>query len=99
MRVLVVGSGGREHALVWKLAQSPDVKEIYCAPGNPGIAQLATCLPIGVTDIVELADFAEKMKVDFIPTNILVDSSGVILGVNLRGEELENVLAGLFAAP
>ena len=64
MRVLVVGSGGREHALVWKLAQSPDVKEIFCAPGNPGIAQLATCLPIGVTDIVELADFAETMKVD-----------------------------------
>ena len=64
MRVLVVGSGGREHALVWKLAQSPDVKEIFCAPGNPGIAQLATCLPIGVTDIVELADFAETMKID-----------------------------------
>lgn len=64
MRVLVVGSGGREHALVWKLAQSPEVKEVFCAPGNPGIAQLATCLPIGVTDIVELADFAEKMKVD-----------------------------------
>src|SRR5512140_1578515 len=64
MRVLVVGSGGREHALVWKLAQSTDVREIFCAPGNPGIAQIATCLPIGVTDIVELADFAEKMKVD-----------------------------------
>ncbi len=64
MRVLVVGSGGREHALVWKLAQSPEVKEIFCAPGNPGIAQLATCLPIGVTDIVELADFAETMKID-----------------------------------
>ncbi len=64
MRILVVGSGGREHALVWKLSQSPDVKEIFCAPGNPGIAQLATCLPIGVADIVELADFAEKMKVD-----------------------------------
>ena len=64
MRILVVGSGGREHALVWKLSQSPDVQEIFCAPGNPGIALHATCLPIGVTDIVELADFAEKMKVD-----------------------------------
>lgn len=64
MRVLVIGSGGREHALVWKLAQSPDVTDVFCAPGSAAIAQIATCLPIGVTDIVELADFAEKMKVD-----------------------------------
>ncbi|KAA0256409.1 phosphoribosylamine--glycine ligase [Acidobacteria bacterium ACD] len=64
MRVFVVGSGGREHALVWKLSQSPGVKEIFCAPGNAGIGQLATCFPIGVSDIVELADFAEKMRVD-----------------------------------
>lgn len=64
MRVFVVGSGGREHALVWKLAQSPLVKEIFCAPGNPGIAQLATCFPIGTSDTVELADFAEKMRID-----------------------------------
>ena len=64
MRVLIIGSGGREHALAWKLAQSPEIGEIFCAPGNPGIARYASCLPIGVTDIVELADFAEKMKVD-----------------------------------
>lgn len=64
MRVFVIGSGGREHALVWKLAQSPDVEEIFCAPGNPGISDNATCLPIGAADIVELADFAETMKVD-----------------------------------
>jgi phosphoribosylamine--glycine ligase len=64
MRILVVGSGGREHALVWKLAQSPSVREIFCAPGNPGIAALATCLPIGIENVVELADFAETMKVD-----------------------------------
>ena len=64
MRVFVVGSGGREHALVWKLSQSPLVKEIFCAPGNAGIAQLATCFPIGISDIVELADFAEKMRID-----------------------------------
>jgi phosphoribosylamine--glycine ligase len=64
MRILVVGSGGREHALIWKLAQSPEVREIFCAPGNAGIAALATCLPIGISDIVELADFAEAMKVD-----------------------------------
>ncbi|HEY8849585.1 MAG TPA: phosphoribosylamine--glycine ligase, partial [Thermoanaerobaculia bacterium] len=64
MRVLVVGQGGREHAICWKLKQSPQVKEIYAAPGNAGIAQVADCVPIGVADIVELADFAEKLKID-----------------------------------
>ncbi|HQQ76703.1 MAG TPA: phosphoribosylamine--glycine ligase [Thermoanaerobaculia bacterium] len=64
MRLLVVGSGGREHALVWKLAQSPGVTDIFCAPGNPGIAKLATCIPISVDNVVELADFAESMKID-----------------------------------
>jgi phosphoribosylamine--glycine ligase len=64
MRLLVVGSGGREHALVWKLAQSPGVTDLFCAPGNPGIAKLATCIPISVDNVVELADFAESMKID-----------------------------------
>jgi len=64
MRVLIVGSGGREHALAWKLAQSPDVSEVFCAPGNPGMPPVATCIPIGAADIVELADFAEKTKIE-----------------------------------
>ena len=64
MRILVVGSGGREHALVWKLSQSPEATEIFCAPGNPGIAEKATCVPIGIEDVMELADFAESMSVD-----------------------------------
>jgi len=63
MRILVVGGGGREHALVWKIAQSPLVEKIYCAPGNAGIAQLAECVPIDVTDITALADFAEKNSI------------------------------------
>ncbi|MFT9848864.1 phosphoribosylamine--glycine ligase [Aneurinibacillus sp. REN35] len=60
MKVLVVGGGGREHALVWKLAQSPNVSQVYCAPGNAGIAQLAECISIGVNDFEELAAFVEK---------------------------------------
>jgi phosphoribosylamine--glycine ligase len=64
MRVLVVGSGGREHALVWKLAQSPEVHEIFCAPGSAAMAEKATCFPIGIADVVEMADFAESMHVD-----------------------------------
>ena len=64
MRVLVVGQGAREHALCWKLKQSPLVREVYAAPGNAGIASTADCVPIGVADIVELADFAEQLKMD-----------------------------------
>ena len=54
MKVLVIGSGGREHALVWKLRQSPRVSQVYCAPGNGGIADEADCLPADVKN-VELA--------------------------------------------
>lgn len=64
MRVLVVGQGGREHAICWKLKQSPLVKELYAAPGNAGIASVADCVNIGVADIIELADFADKLRID-----------------------------------
>ncbi|RKO66970.1 phosphoribosylamine--glycine ligase [Desulfofundulus salinus] len=64
MKVLVVGGGGREHALVWKLKQSPRVKEIFCAPGNAGIASLARCVPIGAEDISGLVAFARQEKID-----------------------------------
>jgi phosphoribosylamine--glycine ligase len=58
MKVLVIGGGGREHALVWKIAQSPKVTDIYCAPGNAGIAQLAACVDIAADDIEGLKKFA-----------------------------------------
>lgn len=61
--VLVIGGGGREHALVWKLAQSPRVSRITCVPGNPGIAELADCLPLN-PDPQSLADWAEEQRVD-----------------------------------
>jgi len=64
MKVLIIGSGGREHALVWKIAQSPLVKKVYCAPGNPGTAMLAKNVAISVDKIEELADFAEQNKID-----------------------------------
>ncbi len=65
MKILVVGSGGREHALVWKIAKSPKVTKIFCAPGNAGIADLATCIPINAEDIHKLLAFAQKEKIDF----------------------------------
>jgi phosphoribosylamine--glycine ligase len=64
MKILVVGNGGREHALTWKIRQSPVVRELYCAPGNAGILEIADCIPIDTTSIVELADFAETVKAD-----------------------------------
>jgi phosphoribosylamine--glycine ligase len=64
MQVLVVGSGGREHALVWKIAQSPRVDRLFCAPGNAGIAELATCVDIGAEDIDGLAGFAAEHRID-----------------------------------
>jgi phosphoribosylamine---glycine ligase len=64
MKILVIGSGGREHALVWKIQQSPRVRKIYCAPGNAGIRKLATCVDLGANDIQGLVDFAAQRKID-----------------------------------
>jgi len=63
MRILVIGGGGREHALVWKLKQSSHATQLFCAPGNPGIAELAECVPIAANAIAELADFAESQHI------------------------------------
>ncbi len=64
MKVLVVGAGGREHALCWKLRQSPELEELYCAPGNPGIARLADPVPIAAEETRQLADFATELQID-----------------------------------
>ncbi|MBO5177871.1 MAG: phosphoribosylamine--glycine ligase [Lachnospiraceae bacterium] len=64
MKILVVGSGGREHAICWKIAQSKKVEKIYCAPGNAGIAEYAECVNIGAMELEKLADFAEEKQID-----------------------------------
>jgi phosphoribosylamine---glycine ligase len=64
MKILVIGSGGREHTIVWKLNQSPLVTEIYCAPGNAGIGKIAKCVDIPVEDSKKLVEFSREMKMD-----------------------------------
>ena len=64
MKILVIGSGGREHALVWKIAQSPRVEKVFAAPGNGGMGQLAECVEIQSKDISSLVNFAEKNQID-----------------------------------
>ena len=66
MRVLVVGSGGREHALTWAIAASPLVDALYCAPGNAGIAEEAECVAIRATDIAGLVGFCRRERIDFV---------------------------------
>jgi phosphoribosylamine---glycine ligase len=78
VKVLVIGGGGREHALCWKLAQSKDVRKIYCAPGNAGTALVAENVPIGVTDIENLRLFAEHQGIDL---TIVGPETPLILGI------------------
>ena len=66
MKILVVGGGGREHAIAWKIAQSPKVDKIYCAPGNGGIAELAECVDIAATDIENMVKFAKGNAIDLV---------------------------------
>ena len=66
MKVLVVGGGGREHTIVWKIAQSPKVEKIYCAPGNGGISKLAECVNISATDTDAMVEFAKKENIDLV---------------------------------
>ena len=100
MKVLVIGGGGREHAIVWKLSQSPNVSKIFCAPGNEGIAQLAQCVNINPNDIDTLLSFAIQEKIDLtvvgpeVPlvlgiTDKFTENGMKIFGPNKKGAMLE----------
>ncbi len=66
MKILLLGSGGREHALAWKIAASPLVDKLWCAPGNAGIAREAECVPIDIADHPAVIDFCKRNAVDFV---------------------------------
>ncbi|MSP37974.1 MAG: phosphoribosylamine--glycine ligase [Deltaproteobacteria bacterium] len=100
MKILVIGGGGREHALAWKLSQSPRVTKIYCAPGSAAIGELAECVAINPEQIDQLADFAEREKIDLtvvgpeLPLTLgivdLFESRGLrIFGPNQAAAQLE----------
>lgn len=78
MKVLVVGGGGREHAIVWKLSQNKDIDTIYCAPGNGGIAGLAQCVDIKATDIDGIVEFAKTNKIDL---TVVAPDDPLVLGM------------------
>jgi len=86
VNVLVIGSGGREHALCWKIAQSKDIKRLYCTPGNGGISDVAECRDISATDIPGLLDFSRNMKIDLVvvgPENPL--AAGIVDAFQKKG--------------
>ena len=79
MKILIVGSGGREHAIAASVAKSPKAEKIYCAPGNAGIAQLAECVPIGAMEFDRLTEFAKEKEIDLVIVGMddpLVGGSG-----------------------
>jgi phosphoribosylamine--glycine ligase len=101
MKVLVIGGGGREHALVWKIAQSPKVQKVFCAPGNAGIADLAECVTIPAGDLQGLLEFARQQQIDLTVVGPegplsegivdLFQQEGLrIFGANRRAAEIES---------
>ena len=81
MKVLIVGGGGREHAIAYKVSKSSQVEKIYCAPGNAGIAELAECVPIGAMEFEKLADFAEEKGIDVTVVGMADPLNGGIVDV------------------
>ena len=98
MKILVVGSGGREHALCWSIAASPLCDKLFCAPGNAGIAAEAECVAIGPEDVPALVDFARNEGIDFVvvgPNAGSKETRARELGRPILSEnEFEALLAG-----
>src|SRR5213082_3416221 len=89
MRILVVGSGGREHALVWAIAASTLVDRVYCAPGNAGIAEEAECVPVAAKDTAGLIAFCRKAAIDF----VVVGPEAPLVGGLVDALEAEGIAA------
>ena len=88
MKVLVVGSGGREHALCWAIAKSANCEKLYAAPGNAGISGIADCVPIGAEDLGGLVDFAKSEGIDV----LLIDTAGRLQNKKDLMAELEKII-------
>jgi phosphoribosylamine--glycine ligase len=91
MKVLVIGGGGREHALVWKLAQSPQVEELYCAPGNPGMTGEAVCVEIAADDVPAMVAFAKEKAIDLVVPG---PEAALCQGVTDAMEKIGTLVAG-----
>ena len=95
MKILVVGGGGREHTIVWKIAQSDKVSKIYCAPGNGGISQLAECVDIPATDIDSMVRFAKEKEIDLV---MVAPDDPLVMGM-VDAMEKEGIRAMLYTHP
>ena len=84
MRVLVIGGGGREHALVWKISQSPKVTEVFCAPGNAGTATIANNVPIAADQIDQLLEFAQENEIGL---TVVGPEQPLVMGIVDRFQE------------
>ena len=91
MKVLVVGSGGREHAIIWKISQSPQLEKLYCAPGNAGTSQLANNIPISADDIDGLLDFVRSKGIDL---TVVGPEAPLVQGIVDRFKENDFAVAG-----
>ena len=92
MQVLVIGGGGREHALVWKIKQSPKVEKIFCAPGNAGTGKIAENVPIGADDIQGLLEFALKRKIGL---TVVGPEQPLVMGIVDQFEKKGMIFSGI----